>query len=72
MNDEPDWSQIDATEEQIKAWMHARVTDVTLESRSAKLTFAGKLAWEAHEHFRRPFHLAVLRRFACQVLGIDL
>jgi hypothetical protein len=57
MTEEPDWSQRDADRETVLAWMRIHAFD-----------FADPemLAFEAHEHFCRPFHILVLRRMAIE------
>jgi hypothetical protein len=60
MIDEPDWTQIDPTEDQVREWMreHAAAHENALA-----------LARAAHEHFARPFHIRVLERWALEVWG---
>jgi hypothetical protein len=50
-----DWSQQDATKEQIEAW---------LRQHAGEYDSAILLAWVAHEHFCRPFHINVLQDMA--------
>jgi hypothetical protein len=59
VTDEPDWSQQDAPDEVIRAWMkeHAKGGD------------AETLARAAYEHFARPFHLDVLRKMAAEIMA---
>jgi len=56
---EPDWSQQDASQATIVEWMKANAQGYTRET----------LAWAAHEHFRRPFHIDVLRSLVTKALS---
>jgi hypothetical protein len=71
MMSEPDWSQIDATEEQVKAWMREQITSNAVARLLAGEpdTVAPRLAWEAHNHFHRPFHIRVLHKWAIDIIG---
>ncbi len=56
---EPDWTQQDASEATITKWMRANARGYTLET----------LAYAAHEHFARPFHIDVMRKFAAKAMS---
>lgn len=53
----PDLTQTDATPTQVKEWMKTHAGEHA-ESRA--------LAWAAHEHFARPFHINVLQDWAAK------
>jgi hypothetical protein len=59
VTDEPvDWSQQDASNEVIRAWM---------KEQAAHVADAPALARAAHEHFFRPYHIDVLRKMAAEI-----
>jgi hypothetical protein len=72
MTDEPDWSQIDATPEQIQVWMRARIADdafaLWLKVEAPEVLVA-RLAWEAFQHFHRPYHINRMKAWAAEILG---
>jgi hypothetical protein len=55
---EPDWSQQTPDRETVFTWMRERAPDF----RELEL-----LAFEAHEHFHRPYHIMVLLSMAVKV-----
>jgi hypothetical protein len=56
--EELDWSQGNPTREQVLEWMRKRAPD---------FSDPVLLAFEAHEHFHRPFHIMVLLAMAVTV-----
>lgn len=58
--DEPDWSQIDPSADQVKEWMRAHASDYASPR---------ELGRGAHEHFHRPFHINVLVDWAQAVMA---
>lgn len=60
MADEKDWTQVDATGDEVRAWMREHVLEHTTPT---------ELARAAHEHFARPFHLNVLIDMAEKLYG---
>lgn len=57
---EPDWTQRDATQEEVKAWMRER-KEFTSEPNA--------LAYAAFNHFARPYHINVMRKLAEEILA---
>ena len=54
---EPDWTETDPSEAEVKAWMKAQDIKDALE-----------LANKANQHFARPFHITLLRNWAAEIL----
>lgn len=67
MAEKPDWTQRDATPDEIKAWMRDHAAPSKTDPTHAFAMTAGELAWMAFNHFARPYHLSVMREWAKEV-----
>lgn len=62
MSEEPDWTLVDATMEQVKEW---------LRKGAAAQRSADDLTQAAFEHFARPFHKNVIRKWAEEAVNMS-